>query len=210
MRLIKRVIHRVRHSFFLFGLLSILWFIFRTGTKPTRIIYPCQQASASSGGLWLTLYVLPLALFNPSRTIQGIKSKRIVQAVLLLSLVSLPFVSANILNIIVDGQVASAAQGTMVNLVFSNRQAQSSEASDIFVINGTNGNDGGVKDLISLMKRHGLSFYANNSSSGIIGKDDVVIIKVNSQWDERGGTNTDLSMLSSRPLLIILKGSQAR
>ena len=111
---------------------------------------------------------------------------------LLLSLVSLLFVSANIFNIMSDAQVASAAQGTAVKLVFSNKQAQSSEASDIFVVNGTYGNDGGVKELILLMQRNGLPFYANKNSSGIIGKDDVVIIKVNSQWDERGGTNTDL------------------
>jgi hypothetical protein len=60
------------------------------------------------------------------------------------------------------------------------------------VVNGTYGNDSGVEELIGLMQRHGLSFYAKDNSSGIIGKDDVVIVKVNSQWDERGGTNTDL------------------
>ena len=37
-----------------------------------------------------------------------------------------------------------------------------------------------------------MPFYANENSYGIIGKDALVIIKVNSQWDERGGTNTDL------------------
>ena len=46
--------------------------------------------------------------------------------------------------------------------------------------------------LIALMNGHGQPFYAQNDSLGIIGKDDVVIIKVNSQWDERGGTNSDL------------------
>jgi len=107
-------------------------------------------------------------------------------------LVSLLFVSTNMFNIMGNAQVGSAAQGTAVKLVFSNKQAQSSETSDIFVVNGTYGNDVGVKELIGLMQLHGLSFYANNNSSGIIGKDDVVIIKVNSQWDERGGTNTDL------------------
>jgi uncharacterized protein (DUF362 family) len=194
MRMIKRAIHRVRHSFFLFGLLSILWFLFKTGTRPPRISYSCQPASASSGGLWLTLYVLPLALFKPSRVIWGIKSKRVIPSVLLLSLilVLLLFVSANTLNILSDAQVASDAQGTAVKLVFSNKQTQSSEASDIFVVNGTYGNDVGVKELILLMQRNGLPFYANKNSSGIIGKDDVIIIKVNSQWDERGGTNTDL------------------
>ena len=60
------------------------------------------------------------------------------------------------------------------------------------MVNGTHGNDRGVEELIGLMQSHGLSFYAKNNSSGIISRDDVVIIKVNSQWDERGGTNTDL------------------
>ena len=45
------------------------------------------------------------------------------------------------------------------------------------------------------MEREGTPFYAvrnGTPSTGLIAKDDVVIIKVNSQWDERGGTNTDL------------------
>jgi hypothetical protein len=111
---------------------------------------------------------------------------------LLLALVSLLFVSTNIFDIIENAQVASVAQGTDMKLVFSDKQANSSEASDIFVVNGTDGNDRGVKELIGLMQRHGLFFYAKNNSSGIIGMNDIVIIKVNSQWDERGGTNTDL------------------
>jgi len=192
MRLIKRLEHQVRHSVFLFGLLSIIWFLFRTGTKPTRISYPCQQASAANSSLWLTLYILPLALAKPTHAIQGIKSRRVILSVLLLSLVSLLFVSTNIFNIMGNAQVAPAAPGAAVNLVFSNKQAQSPEASDIFVVNGTYGNDGEARELIGLMQRHGLSFYAHNNSSGIIEKDDVVIIKMNSQWDERGGTNTDL------------------
>ena len=192
MRLIKRLRHQVRHSFFLFGLLSILWFIFRTGTKPTRVSYPCQRASAATGGLWLTSYALPFVLAIHSPKIPSLKSKNMIYAGLLLSLVSLLFVSTNMFHVLDGDQVASAAQGTDENLVFSDKLAQSSGASDIFVVNGTNGNDKGVKELINLMQRHGLSFYANNNSPGIIGKNDIAIIKVNSQWDERGGTNTDL------------------
>ncbi len=60
------------------------------------------------------------------------------------------------------------------------------------MVNGTSGDDDGVERLIGLMNAHGLPFYAREDVAGIIGKDDVVIIKVNSQWDERGGTNTDL------------------
>src|SRR5512136_1082185 len=99
MRLIGRLARQVRHSFFLFGLLSILWFLFRTGTKPTRISYPCQQTSVASGSLWLTLYVLPLALVKPSHAIREIKSRRVILSVLLLLLVSLLLFSTNMFNI---------------------------------------------------------------------------------------------------------------
>ncbi|MDD1676444.1 MAG: DUF362 domain-containing protein, partial [Methanomicrobiales archaeon] len=68
----------------------------------------------------------------------------------------------------------------------------------IFVVEGTNGNDGGIESLINLMDAHGNVTFYNSSRSvtegrqGVISRDDVVIIKVNCQWDERGGTNTDL------------------
>ncbi len=194
MSLINRLIHQLRHSFFLFGLLSILWFLFRTGTKPTRMSYPCQQASAATSGLWLTCYALPLISAVHSPNIPSLKSRSMILAGLLVALVSLLSVSPDMINIMNGAQVASHAQGTGMKLVFSDKLAQNSEASasDIFVVNGTDGNDRGAKELIGLMQSHGLSFYAENNSSGIIGKDDIVIIKVNSQWDERGGTNTDL------------------
>lgn len=122
----------------------------------------------------------------------SLKSNSMILAGLLLSLVPLLFVSTNMFNIIGDAQVASAAHDAVVKLTFSDKQAKSSVASDIFVVNGTDGNNEGAKELIGLMESHGLSFYAENNSFGIIGKNDIVIIKVNSQWDERGGTNTDL------------------
>jgi hypothetical protein len=48
------------------------------------------------------------------------------------------------------------------------------------------------------MKKEGQPFYLSSKEdvtqgpNGFFRSDDVVIIKVNSQWDERGGTNTDL------------------
>jgi hypothetical protein len=193
---IKILIHEIRHSFFLFGLLSILWFIFRSGTKPTRMEYPCQRASAASGSLWLTSYILPFILPLQSQIsksqIPGLKSKGMILGGLLLTVASLIFVSASTFNIMNGSEAASGVQGTEMKLFFSEKLAQEEEASDIFIVNGTDGTDNCVKDLIGLMERHGLPFYAENSSAGIIGKNDTVIIKVNSQWDERGGTNTDL------------------
>src|SRR5512136_660186 len=99
MRLIGRLARQVRHSFFLFGLLSILWFLFRTGTKPTRMSYPCQRASAATGGLWLTSYALPVVLAIHSDNMPNLKRNGLILAGFLLALVSLFFVSNNIFNI---------------------------------------------------------------------------------------------------------------
>ncbi len=58
----RRVIHWISHHvhFFIFGWLCITWFLFRTGTKPSRIVYPCQQASIAGAHLWFAAYLLPL------------------------------------------------------------------------------------------------------------------------------------------------------
>ena len=189
---IKRLMHQVRHNFFFIGLLSIIWLLFRTGTKPSRMYYPCQRASAATGGLWLTSYALPFVMAINTIKMPSLKSRSLIIAGLMLAFVLMSIFSTNMFDIMGVAQVASSAQGNDMKLVFSDKQAQSSDASDIFVVNGTNGNEQGINELIGLMKRHGLPFYAENNSSGIINKNDIVIIKVNSQWDERGGTNTDL------------------
>jgi uncharacterized protein (DUF362 family) len=194
---IMRLLYKARHSFFLFGLASLLWFIFRTGCKPTRMSYPCQQACAASGNLWLASYVLPftLAVRSPGRpTARGIGL--IVAGFLLLLLVSL-FVLGGPFSILGPAQmagddVAMVGRGDMIMINLSQMRSQSPEPSDIFAIKGSTGNDDAVLRLIDLMQNQGLPFYALNDSPGIIDRDDIVIIKVNSQWNERGGTNSDL------------------
>jgi len=65
--------------------------------------------------------------------------------------------------------------------------------SNIFAVTGTNGADAGVETLLNLMEEQALFFYKTTSQpQGLIAKDDVVLIKFNCQWAERGGTNTDL------------------
>lgn len=57
----------------------------------------------------------------------------------------------------------------------------------------------GVNALIELMGKFGLKFYNSSDLSnsvtgpnGLIGKRDVVLIKVNAQWKHRGATNSDV------------------
>jgi uncharacterized protein (DUF362 family) len=75
------------------------------------------------------------------------------------------------------------------------RAFQTPSAADstaIYVKENTDGTDDGLTRLLEEMLSRGLSFYKQGDTAGLIGPNDVVLIKINSQWAERGGTNTDL------------------
>ncbi|MCL2192315.1 MAG: hypothetical protein FWB78_02825, partial [Treponema sp.] len=60
-------------------------------------------------------------------------------------------------------------------------------------IEDSDGTDDGVLRLIRSMQNHGLHFYQTATTPhGLIAPGDVVLLKINAQWDQRGGTNTDL------------------
>jgi hypothetical protein len=177
----QKLIHWIRHNlhFFIIGVLCIIWFLFRTGTKPSRIEYPCQQASIAGANLWLAVFLSPLVSIVRSKRNGRVQINRYLGAGI-------------ILVILIFGALFFIGAGPDP---FTEDMSQSNVTSDIFVVNGTSGNDGGVSQLLDLMEREGTPFYADRngtSKAGLIAKEDVVIIKVNAQWDERGGTNTDL------------------
>ena len=66
---IKRqtLLGRLKDNLFIVGLLSILWFLFRSGRKPSRFVYPCQQVAVFNGNIWIVTYILPIVSALPSR-----------------------------------------------------------------------------------------------------------------------------------------------
>ena len=122
--------------------------------------------------------------------IGSIKRKKFVAMVLVLMIIAAGVLWSLGLN--------KAPEKKNVEVVLTGRLTAYRAASDIFVVKNTSGNDGGVSELINLMGNEGLLFYKspkpgkNKGQTGLIASDDVIIVKVNSQWDERGGTNTDL------------------
>jgi hypothetical protein len=87
------------------------------------------------------------------------------------------------------------------------QKSNSKDASDVYVVNNVSEKDAGITRLMELMANNELCFYKTDANlkfgnpQGLIAKDDVVIIKVNSQWEQRGGTNTDLLKLLIRAIL---------
>ena len=185
----------VSTSVFVVGLLSLAWFVFRTGTKPSRAAYPCQRVAAANGTAWLATYLLPfLSITGFVGDRRSTKRKLLTVAVVLLAAAA----TAWIVSGPGSGPLSAASADQGVQLALEEIRATSSPASDLFVVSGTHGNDGGIQALIALMAGQGTAFYRSDEAgwasgpTGLIAADDVVLIKINAQWDQRGGTNTDL------------------
>lgn len=177
----------------LFCVASFLWFIFRTGTKPSRIVYPCQRAALANSSMLLSASI-PLSLTAIlAKTEKFLSRKGTVLALLIV-------LSIAAITIEPFGRIFQPAEAANPNqeikLALGSRNATSFPASDLYVVNGRA--YAHIDDLINFMGSHGLLFYKsdtfgiNKGPNGLIARNDVVLIKINSQWGERGGTNTDI------------------
>jgi len=190
----KRLLEKIFNCYFLCGLLSLVWLVVRTGTKPTRAVYPCQKVAAANAASWVTLFMIPFFVGST-----GGKRRRHSDA-------KRAFWGLGVVSVLVFAILALkifSGGGTPSQNISSDREQGKMQSlqgvfSEVFVVGNTDGTDNGFRRLISLMEEQGLGFYkgdaknVKNHPNGLVAKDDVIIIKVNSQWDERGGTNTDL------------------
>jgi len=192
---LKEVWSQIKENTFTLGIVSLLWLLLRTGTKPSRIVYPCQQAAAANTYALLSS-ILPFLATTPKKTVRFFALKgRIALALFLATLV----IGAGVAVWWAVQQGEKIPTGQVVGLTLESKLATGTGSpSSIFVVQGTTGWDEGLGELIKLMGSHGLLFYKSEvmgsarGPSGMIAHDDVVLIKVNAQWSERGGTNTDL------------------
>ncbi|MHA2356784.1 MAG: DUF362 domain-containing protein [Candidatus Thorarchaeota archaeon] len=177
----------------LVAILSVVWFVLRTGTRPTRILYPCQQAALAN----ISFFKIALGVSLPSiASLCGSIGR--LKPVLILTILSVGgFVASDQIQIGLESlQVDDNL--TRVPIVLTPHEATSTgSTSDIFYVQNSTGPEGNmdasVNALIDLMATQGLHFYdSTNTPDGLIGNDNVIIIKMNGQWEYRGGTNTDL------------------
>lgn len=204
MRLFRRAKHFFAHSFIWLGICSTAWLLFRSGTKPSRLRYPCQQAAMSTSSLFLGALALPGLSRGLKRVWPGMPSVRLRRS----------WVVATVLMVALAAGV-SALRTRQGHLTRVRMPAQAyaelpvwksavPDPSHIFVIDGFPIPDTagpyheGLDSLLSLMAHNGLCFYKSNkplpwcSPNGMIGRNDVVLLKVNAYWDQRGQTNGDL------------------
>jgi hypothetical protein len=190
------------HSYLWLGVGSVLWLLLRSGTKPSRLRYPCQQAAAGTGSLWLSAFVFPGVL-------RGLRAIGL----------SLPEVRLNrkVRNLLLAAGLSAIALLLAAHL-FQPRPTVPPPAradlpvwtsnvpdqSHIFVVDSVPVPDSnatyheGLDSLLSLLAQNGTCLYRSSKNlpwcdtAGIIAKNDVVLIKVNAEWPQRGMPSTDL------------------
>ncbi|MFX1285024.1 MAG: DUF362 domain-containing protein [Promethearchaeota archaeon] len=177
----------VKNSLLFFTLANLLWLIFRTGTKPSRIVYPCQRAaldnlSVSFSGL------IPLSIAPIVTTINSFFSKNRTTIFVMLMV---GVISSGIFLVLPTPNPSQEIQ-----LVIRSNTETLPPYSDIYVVNGRP--VAHISELITLMSSYNFFFYKSSTvgikqgPDGLIAPNDVVLVKFNSQWSQRGGTNTDV------------------
>ncbi|MFW9944003.1 MAG: DUF362 domain-containing protein [Candidatus Sifarchaeia archaeon] len=175
--------------------LSAVWFLLRTGQKPSRVSYPCQQAAISNIRVFHLAVIASIPSLGKKRISSGVLKSTGVLAVLLLG--SALVVDGTVLTGLGHFSVANVDYSRVPIKLVSHNALASEGASDVFFVQNATGLEGtmdeAVDALFEMMGTEDIHFYATGSEpSGLIGHNDVVILKVNGQWESRGGTNTDL------------------
>lgn len=173
------------------GFFALCWLLLRSGTRPSRFVYPCQQAALSTATLAFGAPVVTTLLALRRGLAAGLRSPAGV-ATVLVGLVA---------TICIWGYLTRLEASSVVELpeleaaadyrarVFHLSSCPQNPVQDRFLC---------IEGLLGLMGSQGLEFYRSAAVTptagpdGIIAVGDVVIIKINYQWDQRGGTNTDV------------------
>jgi hypothetical protein len=192
------------------GAASLLWLLLRSGTDPKRLSYPCQQAATANSVAFLTHLVAILGLTRLAQLLRRKTTFAIALTVLvggILLAKSIPPTSA---SAGLDLTLQTWSSASAVSNVFVVSDVPIPECS---LAGGTLPatppcddldyalHDRGVDQLIDAMEGRGDFFYETTAHpTGIVGADDVVVIKINNQWGGLGrdngvgrlATNTDV------------------
>jgi len=170
------------------GVLGLAWLILRSGSKPSRFAYPCQQAALSAATLAFGTPFVGALLAARRQVAAGLRSRAGLAACAGGLLVAAGMWGYLAYANAYHGPVLDPPREYRATL-YRVTECPEDPIGDRFV---------GVDNLLALMGREGLKFHRSTGVSltsgpeGILAADDTVVIKINYQWPERGGSNTDV------------------
>jgi len=170
------------------GCSALAWLVLRSGPRPSRLAYPCQQAAFSAASLAFGAPLVSALLAGRSAVARALSTRTGV------ALSSAGLVITVVLGLHLSGAIADEAPlltppPDVRSQVFHVTDCPQDRQGDRFL---------GLDSLFDLMGRNGLKIYRSATisrtagSEGIVASDDVVVIKINYQWMQLGGSNTDV------------------
>jgi len=173
------------------GLVAIGWLLLRSGARPSRLAYPCQQAAVSTATLAFG-YPIVAAVLTLRRLLTRGRASLICRVAMVVALIAGVGALGYLFRL----------EATSEQRILSAQPAGDYRA-DVFHLDGCPRDPEGdrfpcLTSMIELMGEYGLKFYRSPTESltagpsGIIAADDTIIIKINYQWAERGGSNIDV------------------
>jgi hypothetical protein len=171
------------------GIFALAWLVLRSGTKPSRFSYPCQQAAFSAASLAFGAPLVSMIITARRQLADGLRTRRGLAAA----------AAVVVIGLAVSAIVTIANPAPTVDLLdpprdYRARVFHASNCPEDLVGETFPGLDG----LLTLMGSNGLKLYNSPTTGtlsgpgGIVAADAVVLLKINYQWDQRGGSNTDL------------------
>jgi hypothetical protein len=198
-----------KFAYWVMGIGSLVWLLLRSGTKPKRLAYPCQRIAAANSAGFLAYLATLLGsatllrrlkeTFSPGRLILFVVG--LLLTVTLQSSITDPAVPILAASPDLPGWTSLDAVSNVFVITDVPEPEHSLDGGSIpgGVSRDEAFHDDGVDALVNLMETHGYDFggldyfYKTTAhENGLFGSDDVIVIKINNQWESRNGTNTDV------------------
>lgn len=175
------------------GALALLWVVLRSGTNPKRLQYPCQQAALPIAGAWLLALVAFLTGSCLLRRWVKCSSLVVLAAGVVWFVFTVPDFSRSDSRAAislpywqVDNPVSTVYALDSIPPTTGSLAAGNASVPDEYL------SDPAIDSLVEIMAADGLFLHKTTEHpDGIVGADNVVIIKGNFQWTSWNTTNTD-------------------
>jgi hypothetical protein len=193
MRLHKKLLRVHRWWHWIVGFLAFFWILLRSGTNPKRLTYPCQRAAMPIAANWLLAVV---AFFAGSILLRKY-AKFCGAAILIIGVVwftgTLPGLSRSEVKSVgslpvweVHDPVSTVFVMDSIPPTTGSLAAGDASVPDEYLP------DPAIDTLLLMMEKKGIYLHQTvEQSSGVVGADNIVIIKGNFQWTSRNTTSTD-------------------
>ncbi len=189
----KRNFRLCQWWYWIIGFAAFLWLLLRSGTNPKRLTYPCQRTALPIATNWLLGII---AFVGGSLFLQKLAK---ISLIVILSvglvwfLCTVPEFSRAELTVIrslpvwiVDNPVSTVVVMDSIPPTVGSLAGGDTSVPDEYL------SDPAIDTLLEMLTTCGVFLYKTDTHlNGIVGSDDIVIIKGNFQWTSRNTTSTD-------------------